>query len=53
MKKKLNTYEEPKIEILVLDVKDVITASGFDPFEGEGEDLSDYFFGEKRNGFFN
>ncbi len=43
MKKKLNNYEEPKIEILVLDVKDVITASGSDPFEGEGVNLSGYF----------
>ena len=42
MKKKLNIYEEPKIDILVLDVRDVITASreiGANPFEGEGEDL--------------
>ena len=42
MKKKLNLYEEPKIEILVLDLKDVITSSGeigANPFEGEGEYL--------------
>ena len=37
MKKILRTYDEPKIEILVLDVKDVITASSnsYDPFAGE------------------
>ena len=43
MKKKLNIYEEPKIEILVLDVKDVITASGSNPFMGEEVNLSGYF----------
>ena len=41
MKKKLNTYEEPKIELLVLDVMDVITSSQGDPnpFAGEEECL--------------
>lgn len=45
MKKKLNTYEEPKIEILLLDVKDVITASQGDPnpFAGEDVGLTGFF----------
>ncbi len=53
MKKKLNIYEEPKIEILVLDVQDVITTSvGANPFLGEGEDLSG-FFGQGSDGYNN
>jgi len=49
MKKKLNLYEKPTIEILVLEVKDVITSSREDPspFLGEEQDLSGFF--EKKN----
>ena len=51
MKKKLSFYEEPKIEILVLEVQDVITVSQGDPypFLGEEEDLMG--FGERNNGY--
>ena len=54
MKKKLNIYEEPKIEILVLEVQDVITASQGDPypFLGDEQDLTS-FFGQRDNGFVN
>jgi len=52
MKKKLNLYHQPKIEILVLDVQDVITASRGDsnPFAGEGHDLTE-FFGQENEGY--
>ena len=52
MKKKLNYYDEPKIEILVLEVQDVITASRGDPspFVGDEQDLTG-FFGQRDNGF--
>ena len=50
MKKKLNIYDEPKIEILVLDVQDVITASNANPFAGEDVDLAGYF-NQGNNGF--
>ncbi len=45
MKKKLNFYEEPKIEILVLEVQDVVTASegAPNPFLGEEQDLTGFF----------
>ncbi len=45
MKKKLNIYEEPKIEILVLEVQDVITTSAFEGepqfFDLDGDGLID------------
>ncbi len=51
MKKKLNIYEEPKLEILTLDVQDVITSSGgANPFMGEDDDLSG-FFGQGSDGY--
>ncbi|MBO5043183.1 MAG: hypothetical protein J6D87_09480 [Clostridia bacterium] len=51
MKKKLNVYEEAKIEILVLEVKDVITSSQGDPypFLGEEQDFSGFF--ERNKGY--
>ena len=52
MKKKLSFYEEPKIEILVLEVQDVITVSQGDPypFLGEEQDLTGFL--ERNKGYF-
>ena len=52
VKNKLNFYEEPKIEILALDVQDVITASNGNAFAGEEDDFSKYFYNAKSSGFF-
>ena len=43
--KKLIKYEEPKIELILLDQSDVITTSPANPFDGE-EDTLDLWIGQ-------
>lgn len=37
--KKLEKYEEPKVEIILLDQSDIITTSPADPFNGEDDNI--------------